>query len=156
METTEGNILLAIYSERAPEHGDNFLKLVREGFYDGTRFHRVEPGFMVQGGDPHSREDDRELWGTGGPDYMLDSEESGLRHFTGYLAAAKPGGSPQSSGSQFYITVAPAHHLDGEHVVFGKVIEGMDVVSRIETGRLDPARRGQPLAPVTVVAARVL
>lgn len=157
LETSEGNIVVAIYSERAPVHGDNFLKLAREGYYDGTRFHRVEPGFMVQGGDPLSREDNREVWGTGGPETLLDYEETELRHFTGYLAAAKPPGSDQSSGSQFYITTAPAHHLDGEHVIFGKVLEGMDVVRKIEAGRMDPSplRRGQPIAPVTLLSAKV-
>lgn len=158
LETSEGPIVVQLYTDRAPKHGDNFLKLVGEGFYDGTRFHRVEPGFMIQGGDPNSKEDDRAAWGIGGPGYKIAREESGLRHFEGYFAAAKVGGDVESSGSQFYITVAPAHHLDDEHVVYGKVIEGMDTVRRIEGGQLDsnPMRRGQPINPVTILSARVL
>ncbi len=158
IETDEGVIVVQLYPELAPKHGDNFLKLVREGFYDGTRFHRVEPGSMIQGGDPNSKEDDRSTWGVGGPGYKVEREENDLRHFEGYLAAAKVGGDVESSGSQFYITVAPAHHLDGEHVVFGKVVEGMEVVRRIEAGQLDsnPMRRGQPINPVAIRSAKVL
>jgi cyclophilin family peptidyl-prolyl cis-trans isomerase len=158
LTTSEGEIVVQLYPELAPRHADNFLKLVREGFYEGTRFHRVEPGFMIQGGDPTTKEDDRSLWGTGGPGYMLEPEENQLRHFQGYLAAAKPGGSEESSGSQFYITVAPAHHLDGEHVVFGKVVRGMDVAHWIAGAELEtnPMLRGQPVEPVAILSASIV
>lgn len=158
LETDLGAIVVQLYPDRAPKHVDNFLKLVREGFYDGTRFHRVEPGFMIQGGDPNSKQDDRSTWGVGGPGHKIEREENELRHFEGYFAAAKVGGEVESSGSQFYITVAPAHHLDGEHVVYGKVVEGMDVAHRIAEVPLDsnPMRRGQPINPPSILSAKVL
>lgn len=158
LTTAEGDIVVQLYPDRAPKHVDNFLKLVSEGFYEGTRFHRVEPGFVIQAGDPNTKEDDRVIWGIGGPGYTLAPEENDLLHFEGYFAAAKLPGASESSGSQFYITVAPAHTLDGEFVVYGKVIEGMDVVHRIEGGQLEtnPMRRGQPVDPVAILSAAVL
>lgn len=158
IETSEGAIVVQLYPDLAPKHGDNFLKLVREGYYDGTKFHRVEPGLMIQAGDPNSKEEDRSLWGTGGPGYTLEREVNELRHFEGVLAAAKPDGSVESSGSQFYITIGPAHHLDGDYVVFGKVLEGMEAAKWIGGGQLDPSplRRGQPVEPVSIVSATVL
>lgn len=158
LQTAKGAVVVQMYTDKAPQHTDNFLKLVREGYYDGTRFHRVEPNFMIQGGDPNSKEDDRSLWGIGGPDYTIPKEENDLSHFVGYLAGAKLSGAVESSGSQFYITVAPSHHLDGEHVIFGKVVEGMDAVHAIAADPLDtnPMRRGQPVDPVAIESASVL
>ena len=89
---------------------------------------------MIQGGDPNTKDVDVDLWGQGGPGYKVDQEKNDLRHFRGYLSAAKMGADTQSSGSQFFITTGTPHHLDGLHVVFGKVLEGMDTVGIIESG----------------------
>jgi len=153
--TTEGPILVSLYPDLAPKHVENFLKLCGEGFYDDTRFHRVIAGFMVQGGDPNSKDVDVDLWGLGGPGYKVEREENGLRHFTGYLAAAKNSGEAESSGSQFYITTGSPHHLDGQHVVFGKVTEGMETVGIIESAVIVPGT-SRPETPTTVTSTEVL
>lgn len=153
--TTEGPILVTLYSDLAPKHVENFLKLCREGFYTDTKFHRVIADFMVQGGDPNSKEADVDLWGLGGPGYKVDREENNLRHFTGYLAAAKMGGEVESSGSQFYITTGTPHHLDGQHVVFGKVIEGMETVRIIESAAILPGT-SRPETPASISSTEVL
>jgi len=155
LETSKGNIEIALYSDRAPRHVENFLKLTREGYYDGTKFHRSVKDFMIQGGDGNTKEGAPETWGQGGPAYKLDREESGLVHLPMYLAAAKMPGEVQSSGSQFYITTGSPHHLDGEHVVYGKVVAGEDVVRTIESGAPDPTNGERPLEPVTVTRATV-
>lgn len=152
LETTAGPIELGLYVGRAPRHVENFLKLVDEGYYAGTKFHRVVPSFMIQGGDPNSREPDPSTWGQGGPDYKLDPEFSDLRHVRGALAAAKMGGDIQSSGSQFYITTAPAHHLDNQHTVFGTVLSGWAAIEAIEQGpRVENTDR--PRDPVVIERA---
>lgn len=152
--TTEGPIVVALYHDQAPKHVENFLKLCREGFYNDTRFHRVIAGFMVQGGDPNSREADVDQWGSGGPGYKVDREENDLRHFAGYLAAAKVGGETESSGSQFYFTTGTPHYLDGQHVVFGKVLEGMDTVGIIESSLIVPGT-DRPETPATITSTEV-
>ena len=158
LNTTEGSILLGLYEEQAPGHTANFLRLCREGYYDGTNFHRIQKGFMIQGGDPNSRSEDRETWGQGGPEEKLPPELNDLRHFRGVLSMAKQGGEAESSGSQFFITTDPAHHLNGVHVVFGKVIEGMDVVQKIVAGEIDPDSPAgdRPLNPVVIESTEVL
>jgi cyclophilin family peptidyl-prolyl cis-trans isomerase len=153
LATGKGEIVVGLYADRAPQHVLNFLKLVREGFYDGTRFHRVVADFMIQGGDPNSREGAPETWGQGGPGYTVPAELGELRHFTYVLAAAKKPNEAESSGSQFYITTAPAHALDGQHTVFGAVLAGEDVVDAIESG---PVVGDRPQDPVLIESARVL
>ena len=150
IETSAGSIEVALYSELAPKHVENFLKLAREGFYEGTKFHRVMKDFMIQGGDPNTKEGAPETWGTGGPGYKIEREENTLAHFPMYLAAAKMGGEVESSGSQFYITTGSPHHLDGVHVVYGKVMAGEDVVRTIAAGEPDPTNAERPLTPVVV------
>jgi peptidyl-prolyl cis-trans isomerase B (cyclophilin B) len=130
-----GEITLEFFPQDAPRTVENFVKLAREGFYDGTTFHRVEPGFVVQGGDPQSKTlpaGDRRL-GTGGPGYKIKAEFNKQKHDRGVLAMARSQ-DPDSAGSQFYITLAPAHFLDGKYTVFGRVTSGMDVVDRIKVG----------------------
>jgi len=156
MHTDLGDIVVGLYSAEAPKHVENFLKLAREGYYNGTKFHRVMPGFMVQGGDPNSIQGEPSTWGQGGPDYKIAREPNSLKHFAGYLAAAKNGGETESSGSQFYLTLAPAHHLDGEHVVFGKVLSGMDVVRAIEKTPIDPTTVDRPSNPPVVRSMEVV
>lgn len=156
LKTDQGEIVVALYAKDAPKHVENFLKLCREGYYSGTRFHRVVKGFMIQGGDPNSKSEDRATWGLGGPDYKVDKEENSLHHFPAYLAAAKTGGDSQSSGSQFYITTAAKLNLDGQYVVFGKVLEGTDVARKIEDGELESGSRDRPKVPVVLLTTEVL
>jgi peptidyl-prolyl cis-trans isomerase B (cyclophilin B) len=147
-------------SDETPVHRDNFKKLVAEGFYDGTTFHRVIRGFMIQGGDPNSRDDDPANDGQGGPGYTLPAEiVPGATHAVGALAAARKGDpvNPErrSSGSQFYIVTGRADHLDGQYTIFGRVVEGLDVIAELEraetpraTGaRVSPALRDRPAEP---------
>ncbi|HBY98273.1 MAG TPA: peptidylprolyl isomerase [Chloroflexi bacterium] len=130
IETAKGNIVLELYPKAAPQTVNNFVFLARNGFYNGLTFHRVEPGFVIQGGDPKGD-------GTGGPGYTLPAEIE-LPHVEGAVAMARLSDqvNPErrSSGSQFYITLAPAHQLDGAYTVFGQVVEGMDVVKAIAIG----------------------
>jgi peptidyl-prolyl cis-trans isomerase B (cyclophilin B) len=143
IETNQGRIVLKFFPEKAPNHVANFKRLAREEFYDGTRFHRVIPEFMIQGGDPNSRMEDRAMHGRGGPEHRIKGEMNDISHTRGILSMARSS-DPDSAGSQFFITVADRPHLDakfderGERVrggegytVFGQVIEGMDVVDKI-------------------------
>ena len=152
MVTTEGPIEITLYPEAAPKHVENFLKLCGEGFYNDTKFHRVISGFMIQGGDPNTKEPNVDLWGQGGPGYKVDREENELKHFRGYLSAAKMGGEVQSSGSQFFITTGAPHHLDGVHVVFGKVVGGMETVGIIESGVIALGTQDRPDSPATIIS----
>jgi len=157
IETTFGNIVIALNDSAAPKHSANFRKLAKEGFYEGTTFHRVIPGFMIQGGDPNSKDDDRSNDGIGGPPYKIDAE-IGLSHERGVIAAARQGDAVnprrQSNGSQFYITVAEAKFLDGQYSVFGKVIEGMDVVDKIVAVPRD--QRDNPIEKVVIKKVTVI
>ena len=130
MRTRLGDIHLNFFPDVAPNHVSNFIELAGKGFYNGTTFHRVIPGFMIQGGDPHSKDHDRARHGTGGPGYSLKAEFSNTPHKRGTLSMARSS-NPDSAGSQFFICVADAPHLNGKYTVFGEVIEGMDVVDKI-------------------------
>ncbi|MEQ1729909.1 MAG: peptidylprolyl isomerase [Vicinamibacterales bacterium] len=156
IHTDLGDIVVGLYAAEAPKHVENFLKLAREGYYSGTKFHRVMPSFIIQGGDPNSIQGEPSTWGQGGPEYKIAKEPNTLKHFAGFLAAAKKPGDTDSSGSQFYITLAPAHHLDGEHVVYGKVVEGMDIVRAIEKTPIDPLSQDRPLTPPVVRSMEVV
>jgi cyclophilin family peptidyl-prolyl cis-trans isomerase len=154
LTTSEGVIVIKLDAVAAPKHAENFKKLVKEGFYDGTTFHRVIPGFMIQGGDPLSKDQaKRAEHGTGGPGYTIPAE-IGKKHKRGSLAAARQGDQVnpkrESSGSQFYICVVDTTFLDGQYTVFGEVIEGMDVADKIVAKPRDP--RDNPKEPVTVKA----
>ena len=136
IEMENGDVMKAeLYPETAPITVQNFLELVGKGFYDGTIFHRVIKGFMIQGGDPDGN-------GTGGPGYSIKGEfasngvENDLKHTTGVLSMARAQ-DPDSAGSQFFIMHADAPHLDGEYAAFGKIIEGQEVVNRIAETRVD-------------------
>ncbi len=134
-KTERGDIVVELYADRAPLTVENFVNLARAGFYDGTTFHRVIGGFMAQGGDPTGT-------GTGGPGYQFGDEfHPTLRHDSpGILSMANAGAG--TNGSQFFITHGPTPHLDNRHSVFGKVIEGMDVVMSLR--ERDPQRDRQP------------
>jgi peptidyl-prolyl cis-trans isomerase B (cyclophilin B) len=130
LQTKFGEITLKFFPEVAPKHVNSFIELANKGFYDGTTFHRVVPGFVIQGGDPNTRSEDRSKHGTGGPGYNLEAEFSNLPHKRGTLSMARAA-HPDSAGSQFFICVADAAFLDGQYTVFGEVTEGMDVVDEI-------------------------
>jgi peptidyl-prolyl cis-trans isomerase B (cyclophilin B) len=130
LETKFGEITLKFFPEIAPKHVNSFIELASSGFYDGTTFHRVVPGFVIQGGDPNSKSKDRSQHGTGGPGYTLEAEFSNTPHKRGTLSMARAA-DPNSAGSQFFICVADAAFLDGQYTVFGEVSEGMDVVDEI-------------------------
>ena len=130
IETTLGNIELEFLEDVAPGHTKNFKDLANKGFYDGTIFHRVIPGFMIQGGDPNSKSEDRSSHGTGGPGYTINAEFNDTPHDRGVLSMARSQ-DPNSAGSQFYIVVKDSHFLDGQYTAFGRVISGMDVADKI-------------------------
>lgn len=148
LETGKGTIVLELFEDQAPYTVANFIELVGSGYYDGTRFHRVLPGFMAQGGDPNTIAGATGAAGQGGPGYTIPDESSRSdkrKHFAARLAMAKPSdperpgkAKPNSAGSQFYITVVPTSHLDEEYTVFGRVIEGEDVARSL---RMDDALR---------------
>jgi cyclophilin family peptidyl-prolyl cis-trans isomerase len=124
--TPKGDIVLSFYPDDAPLHSAAFIKLARAGFYDGLSFHRYEPGFVIQGGDPSGN-------GTGGPGYNLDAEFNARPHIKGTLAMARSS-NPNSAGSQFYICLADAPFLNRQYTVFGHVVEGQTVVDEIRAG----------------------
>ncbi len=132
METSMGSLTIALDPSAAPKTVNNFVFLARDGFYDNTTFHRVIANFMIQGGDPYSRDPKDARAGTGGPGYRIKCEthRNVHRHETGTLSMAHAG--KNTGGSQFFITHRPQPHLDGVHTVFGQVTEGMDVVNKIE------------------------
>ena len=126
IEMDAGKIVIEFYEQDAPETVAKFIKLAKKGFYDGLSFHRVEPGFVVQGGDPKGD-------GSGGPGYTIKDEFNSRKHLTGTVAMARTP-APNSAGSQFYICLGPQPALDGKYTVFGQVVEGMDLVKKIKRG----------------------
>lgn len=137
-KTSLGEIEVALFNDKAPKTVENFETLVKAGFYDGTKFHRVIKDFMIQGGDPFSRDDTQmERWGTGGPGYQFADEINDQKLVRGVLAMANAG--PNTNGSQFFIvTTAATPWLDGRHTVLGKVVKGMDVVDKIGNSETGP------------------
>jgi peptidyl-prolyl cis-trans isomerase B (cyclophilin B) len=130
VETIFGKISFKLIPELAPETVRNFEKLAKEGFYDGTLFHRVILGFMIQGGDPNTKTDNKSSWGMGGPDYNIKAEFNSRSHLRGIVSMARSQ-DPNSAGSQFFIVIADSTFLDRQYTVFGEVIEGMDVADKI-------------------------
>ena len=130
MKTTLGTIEFEFFPEKAPKHVENFISLAKKGFYDKTTFHRVIPGFMIQGGCPNTKPGATGYPGTGGPGYAVKAEFNDTKHVRGILSMARAA-DPDSAGSQFFIMVADAPHLDGQYSAFGRVIKGMDVVDKI-------------------------
>ncbi len=130
IETRFGNIELKFFPDAAPNHVNNFLELAKKGFYDGTTFHRVIPGFMIQGGDPNTKNPDKSTHGMGGPGYTIKAEFNDKPHKKGTLSMARAA-NPDSAGSQFFICVADAPFLDRQYTVFGEVVSGMEVADKI-------------------------
>lgn len=156
-ETDQGNFTVGLYINLAPGHVKNFLKLVENGDYVGTKFHRVNRGQFIQGGDPNTKEGEPETWGLGGPEYTIPSEDSGLKHTAGALAGARKSGATESSGSQFYITVAPMHGMfDGRYDVFGTIIDGLDKLEELTNAETLEDNPERPTAPVTILSTRVI
>jgi len=144
IETKFGDIELRFFPGDAPKHVENFLTLAKSGFYDGTIFHRVIPGFMIQGGDPNTKGTDKSLYGTGGPDHRVPAEFNKRPHKRGILSMARSQ-DPNSAGSQFFIVVQDSNFLDGQYTVFGEVTKGMEfadkIVSQKRDGRDNPHER---------------
>ncbi|MBV9867679.1 MAG: peptidylprolyl isomerase [Abitibacteriaceae bacterium] len=143
LQTSQGPITVELDGKAAPMHVKSFLYLAQRGFYNGTMFHRYEPGFVIQGGDPLTKNPKmKDYFGMGGPGYQVPREFNGLKHDT-YAFAMARSQDPDSAGSQFYITLAPAHFLDEGYTVFGKVIKGQENVQKL--------RKGDTLKSVTVL-----
>jgi dolichyl-diphosphooligosaccharide--protein glycosyltransferase len=149
ISTNFGEIVIALNPNAAPETVENFVKLANSKFYDGTLFHRIVPGFVIQGGDPNTIDNPPGTWGTGGPGYSIDAEISNLKH-TKYVVSMARGQDINSAGSQFFIVLGDAPWLDGQYTIFGEVVRGKDVVDRI--GALQTNLNDQP---VDVEAARI-
>ena len=130
IQTNHGTISFRLLPELAPETVRNFESLARSGFYDGTLFHRVIPGFMIQGGDPNTKTGNRSSWGTGGPGYTIKAEFNSRSHQRGIVSMARAQ-DPDSAGSQFFIVTTDSSFLDRNYTVFGEVTEGMDVADKI-------------------------
>jgi len=144
IHTDFGDITLKFFPKLAPNHVNSFIELTKTGFYNGTIFHRVIPGFVIQGGDPNSKSHDKTRHGMGGPDYRLKAEFNSKPHTRGTLSMARSS-HPDSAGSQFFICVSDVHSLDEKYTVFGEVTQGMDVVDKIVSvprdGRDNPLKR---------------
>ena len=131
LKTKFGEMEIVLFPDLAPKHVESFLKLAKSGFYNGTIFHRILPGFMIQGGDPLTKDPaNRNRFGTGGPGYTVPAEFSKVAHEKGILSAARTQ-DPNSAGSQFFIMVDKAPHLDGQYTVFGEVVKGVEVAETI-------------------------
>lgn len=151
IKTKFGDMEVAFFPEKAPKHVENFITLAKSGFYNGTIFHRVIPGFMIQGGDPNTKDPKKpETYGMGGPSHRLQAEFNDIPHRRGILSMARTN-DPNSAGSQFFIVVKDSNFLDGQYTVFGEVVKGMEVADKIvnlpRNARDLPAER----AEITVV-----
>ncbi len=155
IETDLGRIVLELYPKVAPQHCGNFKRLASIGFYDGVKFHRIVPGFVIQGGDILSRDANPANDGTGDPGYTLPAEFSNIPHERGILSMARKGYSVDTAGSQFFICVGPAHLLDGQYTVFGRVIEGMEVVDKIVAAAA-PHQTEMPANPIVMNKVKVI
>lgn len=149
LTTKFGKITIKFFPQDAPNHVENFKKLAKAGFYNGTTFHRVIPGFMIQGGDPNTKDDDRSNDGMGGPGYTILAEFNSRSHQRGIVSMARSQ-DPNSAGSQFFICVAPATFLDRQYTVFGEVIDGMDAVDKIVSVQRDRLDNPIEKIPMTV------
>ena len=130
IKTSFGNIKFNLMSDIAPETVRNFSQLAKSGFYNGTLFHRIIPGFMIQGGDPNTKNSDKSTWGQGGPGYNLKAEFNSRSHLRGIVSMARAT-DPDSAGSQFFIVTSDSTFLDKQYTVFGEVVDGMEVADKI-------------------------
>ena len=141
IKTTEGDMVVEFWTDAAPKTIENFKTLAKKGFYDGTCFHRVIKGFMIQGGDPLTKDPSKEdMWGTGGPGYQIKAEFNGHSHKRGVISMARSA-NPDSAGSQFFICHGDPTFLDGQYTTFGQLIKGDDVLEKIATTPTHPQDR---------------
>lgn len=147
ISTRHGDITIGFLPEVAPGHVNNFIELAKKGFYDGTLFHRCIPDFMIQGGDPNSKNPDKRLHGTGGSGKNIKAEFSKTPHVRGVVSMARSA-NPDSASSQFFIVVADSSHLDNQYSAFGKVESGLDVVDKIVNEETD--HRDNPVEAVSM------
>src|SRR6059058_4317312 len=147
IKTTEGEMVVQFWTDAAPNTIENFKKLARQGFYDGTIFHRIIKGFMIQGGDPNSKDPAKEdSYGQGGPDYKIKAEFNDHPHDPGVISMARSA-DPDSAGSQFFICLAPIHRLDHQYTTFGKLIKGDDVLEKIGNTPVERNAQGEMSKP---------
>lgn len=148
LHTSAGDITIEFFDTDAPNTVANFTKLAESGFYNGTKFHRIIEGFMIQGGDPLTKDDSAEaMWGTGGPGYKFADEiHPNNKNVVGTISMANSG--PNTNGSQFFINVANNNFLDSKHTVFGKVVAGMDIVEKLQA--VTTERGDRPITPVVI------
>jgi len=147
IKTSEGEMVVQFWTDAAPKTIENFKKLARQGFYDGTIFHRIVKEFMIQGGDPNSKDPAKEnSYGEGGPGYNINAEFNDHSHDRGVISMAR-GPDPDSAGSQFFICLAPVHRLDHQYTTFGKLIKGQDVLQKIGDTPVTRNSMGEPSKP---------
>lgn len=154
LETDLGAIEIRFYPDVAPNHVRNFIDRVEAGDYDGTKFHRIIPGFVIQGGDPNTRSDDSSMWGTGGSGPGVKAEFNSVHHARGIVSMARSM-DPDSARSQFFICVDDAGALDNKYSVFGKAVSGMDVADKIVAGKKGGPRGDLALEPVAIKKASI-
>jgi len=154
VKTSMGTMVLEFWPDVAPKHVENFKTLAKKGFYDGTAFHRVIKGFMIQGGDPLTKDDAQQArWGTGGPGHTIKAEFNDKQHVRGVLSMARTS-DPDSAGSQFFICHDNARSLDHQYTAFGKLIKGDDVLEKIATTETAPGDR--PVKKVVVESIKIV
>jgi peptidyl-prolyl cis-trans isomerase B (cyclophilin B) len=147
IKSNEGEMVVQFWTDAAPNTIENFKKLARQGFYDGTIFHRIVKGFMIQGGDPNSKDPAKEsAYGAGGPGYKIKAEFNNHSHERGAISMAR-GPDPDSAGSQFFICLAPVRRLDGQYTTFGKLIKGDDVLDKIGNTPVERNAQGEMSKP---------
>jgi peptidyl-prolyl cis-trans isomerase B (cyclophilin B) len=147
IKTTDGTMVAEFWPKEAPGTVANFIKLAKSGFYNGTAFHRIIPGFMIQGGDPNTKDPANEAsYGTGGPGYTIKAEFNAHKHVRGVLSMARTS-DPDSAGSQFFLMLGDAPHLDGQYTAFGQLIEGDDVLKKISETPTTMSMSGEPSKP---------
>ena len=155
IKTSYGEMTVAFWPDVAPKTVENFKKLAREGFYDGTAFHRIIKGFMIQGGCPNTKEGQSGMPGTGGPGYMIKAEFNAKAHVRGVLSMARSS-SPDSAGSQFFICHGDARFLDRQYTAFGELVSGVDVLEKIANVPTSGPEKSTPVARVALESVRIV
>ena len=154
VKTSEGEMVLEFWPDVAPNHVDNFKKLAKQGFYDGTCFHRVIKGFMIQGGDPNTKDENKkDSWGMGGPGYSIKAEFNDKPHTRGVLSMARSA-NPDSAGSQFFICHGDPRFLDKQYTAFGKLIKGDDVLEKIANAATE--RPDRPIKRISIESIKIV
>lgn len=153
LHTGDGDMTIRFFPDVAPNHVKNFLALAEKGFYNGTKFHRIIPGFMIQGGDPNTKTDNTSSWGTGGSGSNVNAEFNSISHKRGIVSMARSA-SPNSASSQFFIVVKDSPFLDRQYTAFGQVTKGMDVADKIVNAQRDQSN-DRPFKPVAIKSITV-